>query len=187
MIRFFPGWRTSLLFSLACFACVPLAHSVELRRLNAFEPYYGSPALSPVLAIRSDPFGQGHYGASRNGGRRHKGIDVAIPLGEPVVAAKSGRVTIARDSGGYGLLVEIAHPDGLRTRYAHLASLSVSEGDWVNRSQAVGLCGKTGNAREPRMTPHVHFEIRRSGEAADPFAGLLEPSIRTAQTRKEYP
>ncbi len=156
-----------------------MAHlSKELRIL---EPFFQTPLTSEngILTIRKDSYGKGHFGASRNGGRTHKGIDVQAPVGTPILATKSGRIARSEEDKGYGLFVEIKHPGGLWTRYAHLDRLDVRKGQWVEIGQVIGLCGKTGNAKNPHMKPHLHYEIRDSALAPlDPQKGLLDPSLK---------
>lgn len=103
-------------------------------------------------------------------GRMHQGIDIAAPTGTPVWAASSGVVIYAAwNSGGYGNLVEIRHADGTITRYAHLNTIYVQEGQQVGQSQVVGTIGSTGFS----TGPHLHFEIRPSGgSAVNPMAYL---------------
>ncbi len=141
------------------------------------------PEIPLKAPIRSDVYGKGTFGASRNNNRTHQGIDISAPLGAPILAAKSGRVSRAQnDSSGYGQYVEIAHPDGLFTRYAHLSRIDVLEGDWVWQSLPIGLCGRSGNADSPQIHPHVHFEIRNSVGALNPSGpGFLDPAIQLAQ------
>jgi murein DD-endopeptidase MepM/ murein hydrolase activator NlpD len=127
--------------------------------------------------IRNDAFGKGAFGSSRNGDRTHKGIDLLVKLGNPVTAAKSGRVSHAGLGKGYGWYVELRHPDGRVSRYAHLGQLSVSVGEWVVAGQRLGTAGKSGNADDPAIRPHVHFEIRKKDQALDPLGGLMEPSL----------
>lgn len=162
-----------------CFAALPLAaHSVS-RQYQTTEPYYVSPLArsKTALYLRSDSFGKGFFGASRNGGRRHKGLDLLAGIGDPIAASKSGRVTFSGEDKGYGYLVEIAHPDGLFTRYAHLSELQAQEGEWVSIGRVIGLSGRTGNANDRRIRPHLHFEIRYSDAALNPTRGLLDPAI----------
>jgi murein DD-endopeptidase MepM/ murein hydrolase activator NlpD len=153
--------------------------SLQEKWFLSIEPYFGSPVVTPVpfLKLRRDSNGKGHFGASRNGGRKHKGIDLALRVGEPVLAAKSGRVLFAGAEKGYGNWIEIAHPDGRQTRYAHLLSLAVEEGAWVRAGRLIGYSGKTGNADGPDILPHLHFEIRSGGDAVDPSKGFLDPSL----------
>ncbi|MEL7495846.1 MAG: peptidoglycan DD-metalloendopeptidase family protein, partial [Cyanobacteria bacterium J06554_11] len=92
-------------------------------------------------------------------GRMHRGVDVAGPVGTPVVAAGMGVVEQAGwNSGGYGNLVEIRHPDGSLTRYAHNNRLNVSTGQTVRQGQQIAEMGSTGYS----TGPHLHFEIHIS-------------------------
>ncbi|OAB54876.1 hypothetical protein AY600_17350 [Phormidium willei BDU 130791] len=103
-------------------------------------------------------------------GRMHRGIDIAGPVGTPIVAAAPGTVTYSRwNSGGYGNLVEITHPDGSLTLYAHNNRNLVSEGENVAQGQQIAEMGSTGFS----TGPHLHFEIHRPGQGAtDPMAFL---------------
>lgn len=105
-------------------------------------------------------FGQ----AGVNWATQHTGVDLAAPVGRPVLAAASGQVTYAAWDGAYGLKVEITHADGTRTWYAHLSVITVNEGVWVVAGDTVGLVGSTGNV----TGPHLHFEIRPAGAPVDP-------------------
>ena len=168
-----------LVISLALFCFIPIIAYLEFRFYKGKEPFF-SPPVAPVLSalrIRSDSYGKGYFGASRNGGRLHKGIDLLSPVGEPVLASKSGRVLFSGEDPGYGNYVELGHPDGLTSRYAHLLSLKVKQGEWVTQNQIIAYSGKTGNARNPHMLAHLHFEIRYKNEPLNPSMGLLEPSV----------
>jgi murein DD-endopeptidase MepM/ murein hydrolase activator NlpD len=103
-------------------------------------------------------------------GRMHKGIDIAAPVGTPVLAAASGVViTSGWNSGGYGNMVEIQHPDGSVTLYAHNSALLVSPGQVVQQGQQIAEMGSTGYS----TGPHLHFEIHPSGQGAvNPMAYL---------------
>ncbi len=107
-------------------------------------------------------------------GRMHRGVDVAGPVGTPVVAAAMGVVEQAGwNSGGYGNLVDIRHPDGSLTRYAHNSRLNVSAGQTVRKGQQIAEMGSTGYS----TGPHLHFEIHVNGQGAvNPVAYL--PSSR---------
>ena len=97
--------------------------------------------------------------------RRHR----SPPTGTPVYAARAGRVVYSGwASGGYGFLVVVSHGKGVRTWYAHLSSIDVRRGVWVDGGVRVGLVGATGQA----TGPHLHFEVRVSGAAIDPLRAL---------------
>ncbi|MBD2022462.1 peptidoglycan DD-metalloendopeptidase family protein [Leptolyngbya sp. FACHB-36] len=103
-------------------------------------------------------------------GRMHKGIDIAAPIGTPVVAAASGVViTAGWNSGGYGNLVEVQHPDGSVTLYAHNERILVREGQQVEQGQQISEMGSTGYS----TGPHCHFEVHLPGHGSvNPMAHL---------------
>ena len=102
-------------------------------------------------------------------GRMHRGVDVAGPVGTPIVAAAAGVVEQAGwNAGGYGKLVEIRHPDGSLTRYAHNSHLNVSTGQSVKQGQQIAEMGSTGYS----TGPHLHFEVYQGGAAVNPVAYL---------------
>ena len=153
---------------------------LEQKHFFGTEPFYCAPIPSSDgrLFLRSDDYGKGAYGASRSHGRTHQGVDLAAPVGESVLASKSGRVVSAFEEKGYGRWIEILHPDGLKTRYAHLSLMAVQKGDWVRVGQIIGNCGKSGNAINPHIKPHLHFEIRSGQTSLNPSSpGLLDPSV----------
>lgn len=100
-------------------------------------------------------------------GRMHKGIDIAAPVGTPVVSAASGVVMSAGwNDGGYGNLVEIRHPDGSVTVYAHNNRILTRVGAIVSQGEMIAQMGSTGRS----TGPHSHFEIRPRGSGAvDPL------------------
>lgn len=103
-------------------------------------------------------------------GRPHKGIDIAAPIGTPIMAAASGEVISAGwNSGGYGNLVKIKHPNGNVTLYAHNHKIMVRRGQKVQQGQQIAQMGSTGFS----TGSHLHFEIRPNGRAAvNPIAYL---------------
>ncbi len=93
-------------------------------------------------------------------GRMHRGLDIAAPVGTPIVAAAPGVVERSGwNSGGYGNLVEIRHPDGSMTRYAHNSRLLVRPGQRVSQGEQIAEMGSTGYS----TGPHLHFEVHASG------------------------
>jgi murein DD-endopeptidase MepM/ murein hydrolase activator NlpD len=94
----------------------------------------------------------------------HSGIDLKGEPGDVARATAAGRVTTASYQGGYGLLVEIDHGNGLATRYGHLSAIEVNEGQTVEAGEPVGRIGTTGRS----TGPHLHYEVRIAGEPVDP-------------------
>ena len=66
---------------------------------------------------------------------------------------------------GYGLLVTLEHGEGLETRYAHLSRIGVVPGQLVHKGDVLGLVGSTGHS----TGPHLHYEVRRNGQAVNPL------------------
>lgn len=99
----------------------------------------------------------------------HKGFDIADALGVPVVASANGKVSEIGFDPTYGLYVWLRHRYGFRTRYAHLQSISVSEGQQVIQGQRLGALGNTGLATGPRL----YFQIWLGTDVVDP-AGFLK-------------
>ncbi|MFO6463834.1 DUF5930 domain-containing protein [Jannaschia sp. KMU-145] len=97
-------------------------------------------------------------------GRMHSGMDFAGPRGSTILATAEGTVTHAGWQSGYGKLVKIQHPLGFETRYAHLNSINVRQGQRVSRGQNIGGMGTTGRS----TGVHLHYEIRRGGQALNP-------------------
>lgn len=98
----------------------------------------------------------------------HSGVDFRGSPGEIVRATAAGRVTNAGSQGGYGLMVEIDHGKGLVTRYGHLSAVETNAGDIVQPGDVIGRVGTTGRS----TGPHLHYEVRVSGEATDPMRYL---------------
>ena len=103
----------------------------------------------------------------------HNGVDLIAPQGDPVLAVADGTVTdVVTSRKGLGNVVEITHPGGYVTRYAHLADITVSRGQRVQRGRKIASVGISGNT----FAPHLHFELLKGGKYLDPvycfFAGV---------------
>lgn len=86
-------------------------------------------------------------------------VDIAAPIGTPIMAAEKGTIILVKPSGyngGYGKYVVIEHENGVQTLYAHMTTTKVSVGDVVSQGQTIGLVGSTGRS----TGPHVHYEVR---------------------------
>jgi murein DD-endopeptidase MepM/ murein hydrolase activator NlpD len=115
-----------------------------------------STSISSSFGVRADPF----VGKAA----MHTGIDFIEQVGAAVKATAPGKVVFAGEKAGYGQMVEIDHGDGLSTRYAHMSSIAVGIGEAVAAGALVGRVGSTGRS----TGPHLHYEVRRAGEAVDP-------------------
>ena len=126
----------------------------------------GQDYLWPLEGRISSPFGWRTISVAGN--RFHGGIDIAAPTGTPVRSARGGVVTRAGWVGAYGFMVIVDHGGGWETRYAHLSRIDVTIGQRLAQGATVGLVGSTGAS----TGPHLHFEVRREGQALDPLAYL---------------
>ena len=95
----------------------------------------------------------------------HDGLDFMAPLGDEVVASADGVVTsVTRSRKGPGLVVELDHGNGYRTKYAHLQDASVRKGRTVERGQVIGHVGMSGLS----FAPHLHYEVWKDTVLCDP-------------------
>jgi len=106
----------------------------------------------------------------------HTGIDYAAAAGTPVRATGDGSVAFASRRGGYGNLVEVQHPNGYATRYAHLSSIAVRPYQAVRQGDVVGFVGATGLA----TGPHLHYEVRRKGQPVDPAVAMAYGGVSSS-------
>ena len=139
-------------------------HSLEraffLRVLFRFPLPFGK--LTSEFGLRRDPF-DGHP-------QFHNGIDLGAPLGTDVYAAKDGVVVKVGSHPVLGQHILLSHEGGFQTLYGHLSEALVDLNDKVVSGMIVGSVGVSGRT----TGPHLHFEIRRSGNQEDPLR-LLPP------------
>ena len=146
-------WDTSQVFAYKSIEYADLPPVIDLKivkNLSEFTP----PVVGNVLS---------KYGPRRR--RNHNGVDIPLKVGEPVRAAFDGRVRYAKyNTGGFGNLVIVRHPNGLETWHAHLSKLNVQVNEYVKTGQVIGFSGNTGRSRGP----HLHFEMRYCDQTFDP-------------------
>lgn len=112
--------------------------------------------ITSGFGYRRDPF---------NGrSAMHSGIDFKGAAGSPIFAAAEGRIAFAGWKSGYGKTVEIAHGNGMLTRYAHLSRIDVKPGQQIEAGATLGGLGSTGRS----TGPHLHFEVRINDRAVNP-------------------
>ena len=119
---------------------------------------------SSNFGIRNDPF-TGHRS-------HHRGVDIASPMGSPIMAMGDGVVTYAGPKVGYGLMVEVNHGQGFATRYAHASAVTAKVGDVVSRGDIIAKVGTSGRS----TGPHLHFEVLKTNQAIDPVYYLKRDS-----------
>ena len=100
--------------------------------------------------------------------RSHKGVDYAAESGTPVQATGNGVLVRRERESTYGNLIEISHPNGWSTRYAHMSAFAqgLGVGSRVKQGDLIGYVGMTGLA----TGPHLHYEMRIHGGPEDPLS-----------------
>lgn len=146
-------WDTSSVFSYRTVELKDLPQVVDLKLIDSLGQFC-CPVQGKVLS---------KYGPRRR--RSHNGVDIPMKTGEPVLAAFDGKVRYAKyNTGGFGNLVILRHPNGLETWHSHLSKCNVKVGDYVKTGQVIGYVGQTGRA----YGPHLHFETRYCDQSFDP-------------------
>ncbi len=147
-----------------------------LEELHAYRVrLQGTPTMTPVQGSFSSLFGwRKHPVTGRE--RLHKGVDIAAQYGSPIRAAAAGKVTKVASAEDYGIFLEITHPFGVRTRYAHASKVVVRVGEEVDKGQIVGHVGMTGQT----TGPHLHFEIEMGGKPVDPVRFMRRQAAKAA-------
>ena len=145
---------------------------LSLERMSALElALEGVPRVVPAAVTRiSSNFGYRRDPFNRRAAM-HNGIDFKGPYGSPIYAAAMGEVTFSGWKGGYGRTVEVTHTNGIVTRYAHLARITVKKGQSIDAGATLGGLGSSGRS----TGPHLHFEVRINGRAVNP-----RPFLETA-------
>jgi murein DD-endopeptidase MepM/ murein hydrolase activator NlpD len=134
---------------------------------TGFEPSlpagtFSWPVSGPVIRGFDPP--DSPYGAG------HRGIDIAVAVGTPILAPEAGSVSFAGRVGGE-LFVTIDHGGGLSSTYSWISAAAVRKGDVVARGQTIGA---TGTGHPGASVPHLHFGVKLDGEYVDPLE-LLAP------------
>ncbi len=121
----------------------------------------------------------------------HNGIDLAASKGTPVYAVADGTVEIVQkssDKQGYGNMILLDHKNSdYKSRYAHLSSLQVKQGQAVDQGQQIGTVGATGHviAKHKNSDPsHLHFEIYRGSGRINPLIALLAADKKWVKMQK---
>jgi len=154
-----------------------IAHEAETIYLSRLNDSAGSDFLSgfdwPAPGILSGVFGSQRID---NGTPMapHYGVDMAAPVGTPIIAPADGVVSISDEYYLDGGLTLIDHGQGVSTAYLHQSKRLVKAGEAVKRGQRIGLIGATGRA----TGPHLHW-------AMNWFEVRLDPSLSTRKPKPE--
>ncbi len=121
--------------------------------------------FSPIWPLPGVGVGSitGHFGDMYFNGP-HNGLDIGAGYGTPIVAAQAGEVISAQYHWSWGNNVLIWHNETFSTRYAHMSSIAVSAGQYVEQGQIIGYVGSTGES----FGNHLHFEVYYGGSRVDP-------------------
>jgi murein DD-endopeptidase MepM/ murein hydrolase activator NlpD len=130
---------------------------INLQEIN------GDLFLWPVPGYITSPYG---YRRSPFTGIRqfHSGLDIGSPMGTPIRAAMSGRVSAVGWDDSFGNYVVISHHSGYRTLYAHMSLIRVKAGAYVGTGDRIGDVGSTGRS----TGPHLHFTVYKNGVTVNP-------------------
>ncbi len=132
--------------------------------------YVGSPFPFDWLPYVTDGYGYRVHPITRQEDN-HRGVDIALAAGTPILAGGDGVVRVAGYHPSYGYNALVDYGDGVTARYAHCSALLVSAGQAVEAGQAVGLVGSTGDS----TGAHLHFEIKKDGQFLNPLYFAVIP------------
>jgi murein DD-endopeptidase MepM/ murein hydrolase activator NlpD len=126
-----------------------------------------APTLWPVEGRITGSFGE-RIDPFNGEGAFHRGVDISTGFGTRILAPADGVVIFAGEMNGYGRLVEIDHGHGIVTRYGHMSSFVVADGQRVARGQAIGYVGLSGRS----TGPHLHYEVWVHNTPVNPYKFL---------------
>lgn len=118
-------------------------------------------------------------------GSFHRGLDIAAPVGNPVLACADGRVVFTGSQKRfrrYGNTVLIDHGKGTYTYYAHLSGILVKPGQLMRRGQKIALVGNTGRS----TGPHLHLEVRVANQMFNPLAYFAAKEMSGMRVAKRF-
>lgn len=137
-------------------------HRLRLASTPSIWPTHGY--ISQAFSKRINPFtGRLEF---------HSAMDIATQLGNKVIATADGTILVAETRENYGRMIIIDHGFGWSTRYGHLASFNVREGQRVKRGDLIGFVGSTGRS----TGPHLHYEVRFFDKNVNPWDYILDAS-----------
>jgi murein DD-endopeptidase MepM/ murein hydrolase activator NlpD len=132
---------------------------VNLQEINGDLFIWPTPGyITSPYGFRRSPF---------TGARQfHSGLDIGAPMGTPIRAAMSGRISTVGWDDAFGNYVVVSHHSGYRTLYAHMSVIRVKSGAYVGTGERIGDVGSTGLS----TGPHLHFTVYKNGVTVNPRA-----------------
>jgi bla regulator protein BlaR1 len=155
-----------LLVAFANRAIKPIAPDTYSASVRLVLPEETKPSISPVNLKKVtglNPFGDARNWAS-NMLEFHSGIDFEMEEGSEIVATADGVVVEVRTDPYRGNYILIKHDGIYSTHYSHMKDWAVEEGVRVTKGQIIGYVGATGSV----LSPHLHYEVRKMGQAVNP-------------------
>ncbi len=144
-------------------------HTGEARAQSNAGPLWDGPFLQPLEGRITTQFGQIRYINDQESGR-HSGLDIAAPLGTPVMASNSGVVVLARFLHVTGNTVILDHGLNLFSSYSHLDQIDMKVGQPIRKGQVIGTVGNTGFS----TGPHLHWAVSIGGVFVEPYFVMQE-------------
>ncbi len=140
-----------------------IKHHLLLHNLPKGLPLRRAGRVSSAFGLRFHPIKQAF--------QQHRGIDLSVRSGTPVLSTASGVISEAdrRGESGFGKYVVVTHCLGFSTLYAHLQEVNVKVGAPVAANDILGLSGNSGSS----TAPHLHYEIRYLNKPIDPKSFIL--------------
>jgi len=133
---------------------------VERQEIN------GDLFIWPASGYITSPYGYRRWPFGDNVRQFHSGLDIGAPMGAPVRAAMSGRVSAVGWDDVLGNYVVISHHSGYRTMYGHMSAVRIKSGAYVGTGERIGDVGSTGLS----TGNHLHFTVYKNGVTVNPRA-----------------
>ncbi|MDO5669666.1 MAG: M23 family metallopeptidase [Corynebacterium sp.] len=149
-----------------------LSDLTDIAPVSRMSPVRGETADGRTVVFPTSGRFTSGYGA--RWGAMHQGIDIADPIGTPVLAVMDGNVISAGPAQGFGKWVRVQHDDGSISVYGHVHTIDVSLGQRVTAGDQIATIGNEGRS----TGPHLHFEIRPDGNnPVDPVTWFAQQGI----------
>lgn len=118
----------------------------------------------PVSGRITSKFGNRTHPVTGVAGKFHNGVDIAVPVGTPVLSPADGKVVSVYTNSSGGIQLIVQHNNGFRTGYAHLNEVIAKAEQTVAKGEVIAKSGNTGAS----TGPHLHLTLRKNGELVDP-------------------